>query len=427
MVVAAPRLHLLDRPLKVRRAAELAAPDDERVVEQAEALQVADQRGTRGVGVLALNLELRVQVAVLVPAGVEELHETRAALDEAAGHEAVVREAPLPPHVRAVHLQHLRRLLAEVSEFRHARLHPVGHLVLGDARGDLRVAELAQAELVHAGQVVEDRPPALAAHAVGVRQVQHRVAAAAELDALEARRQEPAAPVEVVEDLPAARLLVAAGHDDEAGEVVGLGAQAVGEPAPHARAAGHLVAGHEERDRRRVVHLRRVHRLDEAQVVGDGGGVVHEVGPPRATLPVPGEPRDFREARPRRLPAGHGAEPRPADDRVGDLFALAAGEFGLVVEEIDVRRGAVLEQVDDALGLRGEVRQVGEPADALPRGGGAAHQRRERGRADADRGPAEEVPAVQMEGAVGDGVHGRAQGAGLSEPEVTDSSAFHPG
>ena len=40
--------------LAVDRAAELAAPDDERVVEQAALLQVLDQRGGGLVGVAAL-------------------------------------------------------------------------------------------------------------------------------------------------------------------------------------------------------------------------------------------------------------------------------------------------------------------------------------------------------------------------------------
>ena len=44
--------------LAVDRAAELAAPDDQRVVEQAALLQVVDQRGGRLVGVLALAGDL---------------------------------------------------------------------------------------------------------------------------------------------------------------------------------------------------------------------------------------------------------------------------------------------------------------------------------------------------------------------------------
>jgi cytochrome b561 len=82
--------------------------------------------------------------------------------------------------------------------------------------------------------------------------------------------------------------------------------------------------------------------------------------------------RDLGQARPHRLAAGHRAEPRALHDRVGNLLPATFREFRLVVEEIDVRRRAVLEQVDDALGLRREVRQPREAADALAGGGRAA-------------------------------------------------------
>ena len=61
-----------------------AAPDDQRVVEQAALLQVFDQRGARLVGVAALDFKLRVEIAMMIPAGVEGLHEADAALDSAA-------------------------------------------------------------------------------------------------------------------------------------------------------------------------------------------------------------------------------------------------------------------------------------------------------------------------------------------------------
>ncbi len=61
----------------------------------------------------------------------------------------------------------------------------------------------------------------------------------------------------------------------------------------------------------------------------------------------------------------------------GDFLAVPFLELRLVVEEIDVRRRAVLEQVDDALRLRRKVRQARNPpsrarrrvslvSDALP-------------------------------------------------------------
>ena len=46
-VVVAPAFGLIDVALGHRRAAEFAAPDDERVVEHAALLEVGDQRGAR--------------------------------------------------------------------------------------------------------------------------------------------------------------------------------------------------------------------------------------------------------------------------------------------------------------------------------------------------------------------------------------------
>ena len=57
------------------------------------------------VGVLALDLELRVEVAVLVPAGVHSCTKRTPRSDQPAGHQAVVGEAALALHVGAVHLE----------------------------------------------------------------------------------------------------------------------------------------------------------------------------------------------------------------------------------------------------------------------------------------------------------------------------------
>ena len=90
-----------------------AAPDDQRVVEQAALLQVFDQRGARLVGVATLDFELRVEIAVMVPAGVEALHEADAPLDQPPSHQAVVGKRSLPSDIRAVALQHRLRLGGE--------------------------------------------------------------------------------------------------------------------------------------------------------------------------------------------------------------------------------------------------------------------------------------------------------------------------
>ena len=83
-----------------RRAAELAAPDDQRVVEQAARASGRVIRAAHGLVDLAAD---RVEVArrglagaaVVVPVGVVELDEPHAALDQPAGEQAVVGERRL--------------------------------------------------------------------------------------------------------------------------------------------------------------------------------------------------------------------------------------------------------------------------------------------------------------------------------------------
>ena len=91
--------------LRVDRPAELAAPDDQRVVEQAALLQVLDQGGRGLVGVVALAADLLGQVAVLVPAHVIELDESHAALGQPAGQQAIGGVAAGLVHVGAVQVE----------------------------------------------------------------------------------------------------------------------------------------------------------------------------------------------------------------------------------------------------------------------------------------------------------------------------------
>src|SRR4051812_3006927 len=59
-----------------RRTAEFAAPNDDRVLQEAALLEVLDKGGAGAVGFVAVVADGARQVAVLVPGFVEELHET---------------------------------------------------------------------------------------------------------------------------------------------------------------------------------------------------------------------------------------------------------------------------------------------------------------------------------------------------------------
>ena len=70
-----------------------------------------------------------------------------------------------------------------------------------------------------------------------------------------------------------------------------------------------------------------------------------------------------------RLPRGHRRQPLAVADRIGQVGAMHFCELRLVVEQIELRGSAALEQIDDALGLRREVRQArrGRPSRSRPR------------------------------------------------------------
>src|SRR5438093_11493426 len=73
-------------------AAKFTAPNDEGIVEQTALFEVLDERGAGLVGEAGLDIKATVDFAMMVPAFVEELDETHAAFDEAAGEQAVHRE-----------------------------------------------------------------------------------------------------------------------------------------------------------------------------------------------------------------------------------------------------------------------------------------------------------------------------------------------
>ena len=132
-----------------------------------------------------------------------------------------------------------------------------------------------------------------------------------------------------------------------------------------------------------------VHRLDEAEIVRHGREVRHQFADPRAASAVLPEAIFRRRDREAILLRRHAGEPLAAANGVGKIDAAHVVELRLVVEEVHLRRSARLEEIDDALGLGGEVRQAGQAVGA----GVVVEQGRERGGAETDAGTLEEVAA----------------------------------
>ena len=126
----------------------------------------------------------RGQHVVLVPAAVEDLGEADSAFREAAGQQAVVggRCRACARRARTCRGSDSGSL-SEVGEFGDGGLHAEGHLVLGDAVLDDRVADRLEAVLVERVDAVDHVAAQLAADPGRIAEVEHRIAAAAEGDA----------------------------------------------------------------------------------------------------------------------------------------------------------------------------------------------------------------------------------------------------
>ena len=132
------------RQLDRRRAAELAAPDDQRVVEQPALLQVREQAPRwPGRTAPARRRWLTLEVVVAVPrltGAVPDLHEAHAALEQPPGDAAAAGPASPGPYSVADVL----RLARDVERVGRLRLHAVGQLERLDARFELRIVAAAR-------------------------------------------------------------------------------------------------------------------------------------------------------------------------------------------------------------------------------------------------------------------------------------------
>src|SRR4030095_10918506 len=90
-----------------RCSAELAAPDDESIVQQGSLMQVLDERGDRPVRGLGQTAVARLEISMAVPGNgftVVNLHEAHASFDSSTGHERLSTV-----HGLAIRPAHMRR------------------------------------------------------------------------------------------------------------------------------------------------------------------------------------------------------------------------------------------------------------------------------------------------------------------------------
>ena len=213
-------------------------------------------------------------------------------------------------------------------------------------------------------------------------------------------REEPGAPEALVERLRLGAPLPARGHHHEAGQVPVHGAEPVGEPRPEAGPAGLLRARLHERDRGVVVDRVGVDAAHDAQVVDHLRRVGQRLRDLGAALAVAREVELARRDREARLAGGHRRDALAVADRVGELLVEHVAELRLPVEGLELAGRAGHEQVDDPLGLGGEVRPGCAVLPPPPGERPGAEEAREGGGPDARGRAAEELATRQMSGAL---------------------------
>lgn len=141
--------------LGVDGAAKFTAPDDESVFEHAPLFEVFDQGMARLIDVFALGGHATIDVGVVVPVVVVDLHEADTAFNEAAGHEGAIGERTRFFGFFTVEFEDVVGFFREVGEFGHARLHSEGHFVLLNAGMRLRVGDFLVGDFVEGVDAIE--------------------------------------------------------------------------------------------------------------------------------------------------------------------------------------------------------------------------------------------------------------------------------
>ncbi len=376
------------------RAAELAAPNDQGVVEHAALLQVGNKGGRRLIDQLRRRFRPLLHLAVVVPAAMVQLDEPDAAFGQAAGQQAVRGERAVAP-LGAVHFLDVVGFLRIVGQLRHAHLHSERQFVLGNSRGDVGIVDRRVERLVQLAHHAHHFRLALGRHAGRILGVQHRVSGRAKLRALEPARQQAAGPLAAGDGL---RLPAPFGSKhDEAGQVVRLGAQTVQHPRPHAGPARDECARVHEQVGRIMVDLLGVHRPDDAEVVGHSAEVREDRGDFLAA-PAPPLERMLRPEAAERL-ALQLSDRLALGERRGHSLTVQLLQLRLVVEGFVMRRAARHVQLDNPLRPRHVVQRIDDAPPVRFAGRLGARparvrrqQRRQRRGADPLQAGAEKVP-----------------------------------
>ena len=174
--------------------------------------------------------------------------------------------------------------------------------------------------------------------------------------------QKPAAPQSAEKRLIVAVARALRNQHDVRGHTAVFAAQSIGKPRADARASRLLRTCLDEGHGGVVIDGFRVDGFHDADVVGNACGMRQQFAEPSSVLAVLGKLEHGRDAGEILLSTRHARNALAVSDGCGQFLAVMVFQFGLVVEQINVRRPAGLKQVDHALGLGRKVQKRHRPA-----------------------------------------------------------------
>ena len=242
---------------------------------------------------------------------------------------------------------------------------------MGDPGEDLFVTAGLCLTSVEIGKHVEHLAAVGARHTGRVIQEKNGVFSGAKLHPLMFAREETGTPQVRKQRLHLAAAL--ADHDDEVRQILVGAAEPVGEPRAHRGTTRELMTGLHEGHGGAVIDLLGDHRFDETDFVGHRAGVAQLIGNPQAVLlvSVAGEIEDRGSDRQTRLAGGHAGEALITAHTRRQLFVVELFEAGFMVEGVELRGRAFLEEVDDAFGLGRKMAPDLFRSEQLAKGGAA--------------------------------------------------------
>lgn len=358
-----------------RRSTELSSPDHEGRIEESSLLKIFEQCGdglVDGQGVFGVPL---FEIAVLIPAIMTDTRagqfdEPHAAFHEPASHQAFLTEdaCRFEGMIESIHAARGLGFLRHVADFGNRGLHPKREFIVRDGRFDGILPTVGlECLAIQASEEVEffalqierglERPDVGKTLLLGL-----------EDGTLVGRGEES-----IAEAIESAGWDQASVENDEAGEILALASQTVGDPGSHARPSLQGMSGVEKIVGRSVLGKLGGHRADDRELVGVPSDLREQAADFDPALTVLGK-----------LPRGPHHRPIVVElsgsylKELGGIATMILREQRLGIEGIDLGHSAIHVEEDDAAGLGSKMRRgarIGSERAAALLVGEQRHQR----------------------------------------------------